>query len=77
MVNLVKHHLCFILILIEKIDGCENNPERLSTAKVSEHIPVGFTVSTISFNNKHDVYRGKGCMKRLLSILQRACNEDN
>ena len=80
MVNLIKHHLCIILILIEKIDGCENSPEKLSTAKVSEHIPVGFTVSTISFKdieNKHDVYRGKDCMKRLLSILQRACNEDN
>ena len=28
--------------LIEKINGCKNNPENLSTTKVSEHIPPGF-----------------------------------
>ena len=28
--------------IIEKIDGCKNNPENSSTAKVSEHIPSGF-----------------------------------
>ena len=27
--------------LIEKTDGCNNNPENLSTTKVSEHIPSG------------------------------------
>ena len=25
--------------IIEKIDGCKNNPENSSTAKVSNHIP--------------------------------------
>ena len=25
--------------IIEKIDGCKNNPENQSTTKVSEHIP--------------------------------------
>ena len=25
--------------IIEKADGCKNNPENSSTAKVSEHIP--------------------------------------
>ena len=34
--------------IIEKIDGCKNNPENSSTAKVSEHIPSGFSMSTIS-----------------------------
>ena len=34
--------------LIEKMDGCENNPEIPSTTKVSEHIPLGFSMSTIS-----------------------------
>ena len=29
---------CFI----EKIDGCENNPENSSTVKVSKHIPSAF-----------------------------------
>ena len=34
--------------LIEKIDGCKNNPENSSTSKVSEHIPSDFSMSTIS-----------------------------
>ena len=34
--------------IIEKIDGCKNNPENSSTAKVSEHIPSGFSMSTVS-----------------------------
>ena len=33
---------------IEKIDGSKNNPEILSTTKVSECIPSDFSVSTIS-----------------------------
>ena len=32
---------------IVKIDGFKNNPENLSTSKVSEHIPSGFSISTI------------------------------
>ena len=34
--------------LIEKIDGCKNNPESLSATKLGEHIPSGFSISTIS-----------------------------
>ena len=49
--------------IIEKIDGCKNNPEKLFATKVSEHIPLGFSMSTIStsksIENNHDVYRGK------------------
>ena len=37
------------LCLIEKIDGCNNNPENSSTSKVGEHILSGFSMSTISF----------------------------
>ena len=33
--------------IIEKIDGRENNPKNSSTTKVSEHIPSGFSMSTI------------------------------
>ena len=54
--------------LIEKIDGCNNNPKNSSTRKVSKHIPSGFSMSTISLfrnkENKHDVCRGKNCMKK-------------
>ena len=34
--------------ITEKIDGCKNNPENSSAAKVNEHIPLGFSMSTIS-----------------------------
>ena len=54
--------------MIEKIDECKNNPENSSTTKVSKHIPSGFSICTISsfssIENKHDVYRGKDCMKK-------------
>ena len=47
--------------------------EKLSMTKVSEHIPSGFSISTISsFNdieNKHDAYRGKSCMKKMCKSL--------
>ena len=57
----------YLECMIEKIDGCKNNPENLSTTKVSKNVPSGFLMSTISsfksIENKHDVYRGKDCMK--------------
>ena len=60
--------------IIEKIDGCKNNPENSSTTKVSEHIPSRFSMSTIysfrSKENKHDVYRGKDCMKNFCESLR-------
>ena len=60
--------------LIEKIDGCKNNPEKSSMTNVSEHIPSGFSMSTIpSFKdteNKHYVYRGKDCMKKFFKALR-------
>ena len=60
--------------LIEKIDGCKNNPENSSTTKVSEHIPSGFLMSTISsfknIENNHDIYRGKNCMKTFYESLR-------
>ena len=34
--------------IIEKIDGWKNNPKISSTANVSEHIPPGFSMSTLS-----------------------------
>ena len=47
--------------LIEKIDGCKNNPENSFTTKVCEYIPSKFSMSTISsfksIGNKHDIYR--------------------
>ena len=60
--------------IIEKIDGSKNNPENSSTAKVSKHIPSSFSMCTISLcrstENKHDVYRGKDCMKKFCESLK-------
>ena len=62
-----------MLILKEKTDGCKNNPENLSTTKVSERIPLGFSISTISpftsIEKKHDVYRSEDCMRKLLLFV--------
>ena len=60
--------------IIEKIDGCKNNSENSSTTKVSEHIPLGFSMWIIfSFKiieNKHDVCRGRDCMKKFSKSLR-------
>ena len=71
--NLIKHRLLFMQILnlhlIVKIDGCKNNSEKSSITKVREHIPSVFSMSTIllfkDIENKHDVYRGTDCMKKM------------
>ena len=45
--------------LIEKMDECKTNPEKTSTTKVSEHVPSGFSISTLSWSKdiepNHDV----------------------
>ena len=52
--------------LIKKIDECASSPEKSSTKKIGEHIPCGYSMSTIwafdYIENKHTLYRGKGCM---------------
>ena len=44
------------------------------TTRVSEHIPSGFSKSTISsfrsIENNHDVCRGKDCMKKFCEVLR-------
>ena len=37
--------------IIEKTEGCKNNPENLSSTKVGKHIPSNFS------EKKHDVQR--------------------
>ena len=55
-------------------NGCKNNPENSSTANVSKHIPSGFSKPTISsfrgIEKKHNVYRGKDCMKTFCKFLR-------
>ena len=63
--------------IIEKTDGCKNNPENSSTTKVSEHILSGFSMSAISsFRSKENtVYRSKDCLKTFCESLKGARNE--
>ena len=60
--------------LIKKIDGSANNPEKSSTAKIGEHIPCGYLMSTIwafdNIENKHTLYCGEGCMKNFCTSLR-------
>ena len=60
------------------MDG-KNSPENSSTTKVSENIPSGFSMSTISpfksIENMQTVY--KRLYENNLLILKRACNENN
>ena len=59
--------------LIENIDECKINPKKSSTTEVSERIPSGFSIFTISSfkdrENKHDLYRGKGGVKKFCESL--------
>ena len=36
-----------IEFLIKRIDGCANNPENSSTVKIGEHVPCGYSMSTM------------------------------
>ena len=65
--------------LVEKIDVRTNNPEKSLTTKKGEHIPCGYSMSTIrsfdSIENNHSLYCGEECMKKLFtSLRQHATN---
>ena len=51
-----------------------NNLENSSTTKLSEHIPCGYSMSTIwvfdHIENKHTLYRGKDCMRKIWASLR-------
>ena len=59
--------------LVEKTDGWKNNPKNSSIIKVRDDNPSSFSMSAISsfksIENKRDVYRGKGCMKKFCQSL--------
>ena len=52
----------------------QSNLEKSSTTKVSKKFPSGFSMSIISsinsIKNKHDMCRGKGCMKAIFKLLR-------
>ena len=58
--------------LTEKIDTCHNNPEKLSTTKISNHAACNYSSFThCSFHsnkNKHSYYKVKACSKIFVKI---------
>ena len=52
--------------LIERTDGCKNNPENSYTTKVGQHFPSGFSMSTISSQRKSMMYTE---VKIILKVL--------
>ena len=52
--------------LLQKINTCQNNPDKSYTEKKAEHIPSGFSLITCcSFDkskNEQKYYRGEDCM---------------
>ena len=67
--------------LIKTFNGCKNIPEILSTAKIGEHIPSSFSMSTILalkiLENKQDVYRDKTLCKSYANPQENTQNGDN
>ena len=57
---------------IIKIDECAINPEKSSIAKIGEHIPCGYSMSTIwafdIIENKLSLYCGEDCIKRFFVL---------
>ena len=55
---------------IRKIDGCANNP-----VKISQHIPCGYSMSKTwgsdDIENKHALYCWKDFMKKFCSSLRK------
>ena len=69
--------------LVRKIEGCTNNPEKPSTAKLGEHIPSEYSMSPKwafdNVENNHTLYRGEGekslkkSYEKLLYFFKRTC----
>ena len=59
---------------LKKTDGCKNNSEKLSTIKVGEHIPCGYSMFAIwtfeGIENKDGLYRGEDCKKKSCEYLR-------
>ena len=63
---------------VKKIDRCANDAEKSLTTKIGEHIPCGYSMSTIQgfdhIKNKHTLYHGKDCIKRFCESLKKHVN---
>ena len=60
--------------LLIKEQYCQNNPNESYTERKSKHEPSGYSLSLISLfdskENKHNVYRGRDCIKRFCSDIK-------
>ena len=60
--------------LLEKMNTCNNNPEKSLTTKINKHTPSDYSLFTCcSFDttkNKLDYYRGKNCLKNFCLDLR-------
>ena len=60
--------------LLEKVDTCENDPNKSQTTKINKHIPSGYSIFThCSFDeskNKLNCYRGDDCMEKFCKDLR-------
>ena len=60
--------------IIQEIDRCTNNLQHSPKTKVSEHIALGLSMSTMSsfrrIENEHDVYKSNDCMIKFCEYLR-------
>ena len=60
--------------LLEKIDTCENDPNKSYTTKINKHILSGYSIFTHcsfdEFKNKLNYYRGDDCMEKFCKELR-------
>ena len=64
--------LDFECLLISQ-DVCLNNPNNPNTTNISQHIPSGYSISTLRNHNESSnvkYYRGKDCVQKLCDDLR-------
>ena len=61
-------------LIIRKIYGRANNPEKYLIMKIGEHIPCGYLMSkswgSDHKKDKYNLYRGEDCMKKFCESLR-------
>ena len=63
--------------LTKKIEGCANNPEKSSTAKIVQHIPCGESMSTIWAFDISEKYFVKNFCSSLIEHATNILNFEN
>ena len=67
--------------LIKEINERANNPGNFPITKINEHIPCGYSMSTIwafdLIENKQTFYRGKECIKKFCEFLREHAKKYN